>query len=142
MDKTQNHELETLQHALDTIKSQKEQIDDLSYTLAGVMLSVDKWLEGDELKQDEVNRAFIMREKTLQIIESQQAEIEKQRKEAQILRDEIIKLQTKIEIVKTEAYKEYTRKLLALIGSVELSNLDLRRHINNLTNELTERKED
>ena len=77
MDKLQNHELKTLQHALDTIKSQKEQIDDLSYKLVGVMLSVDKWLDGDELKQDEVNRAFTMREKALQIIESQQAENEK-----------------------------------------------------------------
>lgn len=38
----------------------------------------------------------------LNLIKNQQAEIEKQRKEAQILRDEIIKLQTKIEIVKTE----------------------------------------
>lgn len=43
---------------------------DLEYTLIGVMHSVDKWLEGDELKQDEVNRAATMREKTLRIIEN------------------------------------------------------------------------
>ena len=42
---------------------------DLYYKLVGVMHSVDKWLEGDELKQDEVNRAATMRGKTLQIIE-------------------------------------------------------------------------
>lgn len=42
---------------------------DLEYTLLGVMHSVDKWLEGDELKQDEVNRAAAMREKTLRIAE-------------------------------------------------------------------------
>ena len=54
----------------------KEQ-KDFEYTLIGVMHSVDKWLDGDELKQDEVNRAATMREKTLQIVESKQAEIER-----------------------------------------------------------------
>ena len=34
------------------------------------MHSVDKWLDGKELEQDEVNRAATMREKTLRIIES------------------------------------------------------------------------
>ena len=38
---------------------------------------VDKWLDGNELEQDEVNRADTMRHKTLQIIEEQQAEIER-----------------------------------------------------------------
>jgi hypothetical protein len=33
------------------------------------MHSVDKWLDGKELEQDEVNRAATMREKTLQIVE-------------------------------------------------------------------------
>jgi hypothetical protein len=51
------------------------------YTLVGVMHSVDKWLEGDELKADEVNRAATMREKTLRIIESLQAENAKLRSE-------------------------------------------------------------
>lgn len=41
----------------------------LEYTLLGVMHSVDKWLDGAELEQDEVNRAITMREKTLQIVE-------------------------------------------------------------------------
>lgn len=50
---------------------------DLFYKLTGVMHSVDKWLEGDELKQNEVQRACTMREKTLRITEQQKAEIEK-----------------------------------------------------------------
>lgn len=56
-----------------------------------------------------------------------------------ILTENLKKYDELIADIYNEAYKEYTRKLLALIGSVELSNLDLRRHINNLTNELTER---
>lgn len=47
----------------------KSEADRLEYTLLGVMHSVDKWLDGDELKKDEVNRAITMREKTLRIIE-------------------------------------------------------------------------
>ena len=58
----------------------KEQTD-FEYTLIGVMHFVDKWLDGAELEQDEVNRAATMREKTLQIIEGKQAEIERLYKE-------------------------------------------------------------
>lgn len=53
----------------------KSEVDKLEYTLLGVMHSVDKWLEGDELKQDEVNRAITMREKTLRIIENAKSEV-------------------------------------------------------------------
>ena len=38
--------------------------------------------------------------------------------------------------IKTEAYREFAIRLLALIGSVELPNLELKQHINNLLNEL------
>lgn len=62
--------------ALALIRRQKAEISRLEYTLLGVMHSVDKWLEGDELKQDEVNRAITMREKTLRIVESLQVEAE------------------------------------------------------------------
>lgn len=62
--------------ALDLIKRLKAENDELFYKLQGVMWSVDKWLDGNELKQDEVSRATTMREKTLQITEKQQAEIE------------------------------------------------------------------
>ena len=50
-------------------------VDKLEYTLIGVMHCVDKWLDGDELKQDEVNRAITMREKTLRIVENARAEV-------------------------------------------------------------------
>ena len=52
-----------------------KEVNKLEYTLLGVMHSVDKWLEGDELKQDEVNRAITMREKTLRIIENAKSEV-------------------------------------------------------------------
>ena len=55
----------------------REEVDKLEYTLLGVMHSVDKWLDGDELEQDEVNRAITMRENTLRIVENLQAEVER-----------------------------------------------------------------
>ena len=54
----------------------KSEVDKLEYTLTGVMHSVDKWLDGEELKQDEVNRAITMREKTLRIVEQYQEKLE------------------------------------------------------------------
>lgn len=42
--------------------------DELELTLEGVMWSVDKWLDGDELNQDPVNRAITMREKILKLL--------------------------------------------------------------------------
>jgi len=50
---------------------------DLFYKLTGVMHFVNKWLEGDELKGDEVQRACTMREKLLRITEQQNAEVER-----------------------------------------------------------------
>lgn len=47
---------------------------ELQYALWGVMNSVDKFLDGDELKQPEVQRAAIMREKVLQILETPQSQ--------------------------------------------------------------------
>lgn len=58
-----------------TMREAANRLSDLEYTLMGVMHSVDKWLEGDELEQDEVNRAVTMREKTLQIIENIETEV-------------------------------------------------------------------
>ena len=54
----------------------KSEVDKLEYTLTGVMHSVDKWLDGEELKQDEVNRAITMREKTLRIVEQYKDKLE------------------------------------------------------------------
>ena len=58
--------------AEEEINRQQEEIDRLTYNLWGVMHSVDKWLDGTELEQDEVNRASTMREKTLRIVEEKQ----------------------------------------------------------------------
>lgn len=55
----------------------KSEVDNLEYTLMGVMHFVDKWLDGDELNQHEVNRAATMREKTLQIVERLQDEADR-----------------------------------------------------------------
>lgn len=55
--------------------NKRTEVNNLEYTLLGVMHSVDKWLEGDELEQDEVNRAATMREKTLRIVENARAEV-------------------------------------------------------------------
>lgn len=51
------------------VAEQKSEKERLEYVLMAVMHSVDKWLEGGELKQDEANRACTMREKTLKITE-------------------------------------------------------------------------
>lgn len=58
----------------------KDGMTPLEYKLVGVMHSVDKWLEGDELNQDEVNRAITMREKTLKIVEALEDERDKYKK--------------------------------------------------------------
>lgn len=42
--------------------------DELELALEGVMWNVDKWLDGDELNQDPVNRAITMREKLLKLL--------------------------------------------------------------------------
>ena len=67
-----------LNDTLDLINRQKAEIERLEYALTGVMHSVDKWLEGGELNQNEVKRAIRMREKTLQIVERLQAENKEQ----------------------------------------------------------------
>ena len=62
------------------LREKDKRINELELTLAGVMWSVDKWLDGEELEQDEVNRAIKMREKTLRIVEEKDAEIERLQK--------------------------------------------------------------
>lgn len=68
----------------------KEHIEGLEYILMGVMHSVDKWLEGEELDEGEVNRAATMREKVLRIIEDKDARIQELKvklRESEILRE-------------------------------------------------------
>lgn len=64
--------------------SYKREVINLELTLRGVMHSVDKWLEGDELKQNEVDRAVTMREKTLQIVERLKNLVEASKKTAKL----------------------------------------------------------
>lgn len=65
-----------LVQALSLIKELTEEISKREYIIVGVMHSVDKWLDGAELEQDEVNRAATMREKTLHIVEKLTEEVE------------------------------------------------------------------
>ena len=123
---TCNCEQITANVALDLIKCLQSENEDLFYKLTGVMHSVDKWLDGDELKQDEVNRAATMREKTLQIVENLQSENEKLKNAykqcawerdvfSEDIKQEIKKdcsyLMLDIKNIKAEAYKEFAERL-------------------------------
>ena len=106
-------------------ENQKAEIENLTYTLLGVMHSVDKWLDGTELEQDEVNRSATMREKTLRIVEEKQAEIERLKEESSdkeraytdeyCLRkewqDKCRQLLIEKQTAKSEAVKEFANKL-------------------------------
>ena len=95
--------------AEEEINRQQAEIDHLTYTLWGVMHSVDKWLDGVELEQDEVNRAATMREKTLRIVEEKQAEIERLKGYPYAIQVEVSK---KLESqIKSEAVKEFAERL-------------------------------
>lgn len=63
------------------------EMEPLDIKLLGVMHFVDKWLDGEDLKLDEVNRAARMREVTLKITEGMEKEISTQKTENQKLRD-------------------------------------------------------
>ena len=95
---------ELLDKVCDVLNRQKAERKDLFYKLEGVMHSVDKWLDGDELKQDEVNRAATMREKTLQIMEQQKADVDfykerssKYKAQVEVLLEQTKKQQAEIE---------------------------------------------
>lgn len=112
--------------------------DDLLYKLQGVMWSVDKWLDGKELEQDEVNRAATMREKTLQITEWQQAEIEMLRPfGCQVEVSKKIEQEIRAEAVKefAERLKKKTYPFPCAIG---VENAVTIRVINDLVKEMTE----
>ena len=115
----------------DEIAEKDAEIERLEYVLMAVMHSVDKWLEGDELKQDEANRACAMREKTLKIteklhkkidglkkanqerwvaIEKKKAEIERLQKAIKVQDIMIEQQDYKILSAKSEAYREFAVK--------------------------------
>lgn len=142
---------------LDLLSRQAREVVMLEYTLDGVMHSVDKWLDGDELKQDEVNRAITMREKTLQIVEGLQAEIERLKAQNDILSknadtafqdglneaQQLYADQIKIEL-KAKAVKEFAERLKAEVDGwyYDLTDfgdtIDALADIDNLVKELTE----
>lgn len=98
--------LATVQNACDIINRQKAEIERLQCVLQGVMLSVDKWLDGDELKQDEVNRAADMREKTLKIVESKDEVINAQSDKIRLLEQSLMNKQAEIEKLERNELKE------------------------------------
>lgn len=106
---------------IDLINRQQAEIDRLELVLLGVMHFVDKWLDGAELEQDEVSKASTMREKTLQIVEKQQAEIEQWKEEANkyqrlwcIAIDDV----DDIETAQSEAIKEFAERLKEKVENV------------------------
>lgn len=102
------------------VEKLKAENDDLFYKLVGVMWFVDKWLDGEELEQDELNRAITMREKTLQITEDQQAEIERLKEANQSLVEAGERLIVARKLVKIEAYKEIITELKKHMCSYDL----------------------
>ena len=97
--------------AEEEINRQQEEIDKLTYNLWGVMHSVDKWLDGTELEQDELNRSVTMREKTLRIVEEKQAEIERLKIENQAFRSAANSYKLHYNEARTEAIKEFAERL-------------------------------
>lgn len=120
------------------------------------MHSVDKWLDGKELEQDEVNRAATMREKTLQITEKQQAEIERLKDEIRkferypvivgvgnnclVLTKSLDDYEAFIGNVSAEAYKEFAERLKKrLERKYSMYGREyVLRHIRELVKEMTE----
>ena len=129
---------------LDLISHLKKENDDLFYKLQGVMWSVDKWLDGKELEQDEVNRAITMREKTLQITEQQQSEIENLKKFCNDFSETLSKNYTRSETEKWQAVDSAIRKFAARLQIEipkmcwlnEIDKVNICRHINNVAEEM------
>lgn len=130
-------ERDALQEMVAEQKSEKERLE---YVLMAVMHSVDKWLEGDELKQDEANRACTMREKTLKIteklhkkidglqkanqeswvaIEKKKAEIERLKNAYKQCAWERDVFSEDINAIKSEAYREFAEILRTTNSTVE-----------------------
>ena len=91
--------------------SYKREVINLELTLRGVMHSVDKWLEGDELKQNEVDRAVTMREKTLQIVERLKNLVEASDKNCKTAVGIIDKWEKQYAFAKAEAVNEFAERL-------------------------------
>lgn len=69
--------LEFSQQWESTARRLQAEKDDLELTVAGIMHSVDKWLESEsDLEKPPVTRAVLMRERTLQIVEQLQEQLD------------------------------------------------------------------
>ena len=135
---------EIIKFAFDIISHLKKENDDLFLKLQGVMWSVDKWLDGKELEQDEVNRATTMREKTLQITEQQQSEIENLKKFCNDFSETLSKNHIRAETEKWQAVDSAIRKFAARLQNEipkmcwlnEIDKVNICRHINNVAEEM------
>lgn len=81
----QEYILTLVNKSLEEIRKQYAQNKDLFYKLEGVMHFVDKWLESYELQHHPVNRASMMRDKILRIIEEKDQMIDLLKKENELL---------------------------------------------------------
>ncbi len=127
----------TVQGVLDLVSQYKQEAERLEYVLLGVMHSVDKWLDGKDLEQDEVNRASAMREKTLQLVEQKQAEIDRLTKRNFELAEKGEKVVIAYKTAKVDAVKEYTDNLKSFLnidhGETEIISFE---DIDNLANKM------
>ena len=101
----------------------KSEVNRLEYTLLGVMRSVDKWLVGAELEQNEVNRAITMREKTLQIVEGLRSEVKSLEKALSNSLPSYCQVRSEEEAIKTG--KEYGKREAAREIFAEIEKLML-----------------
>lgn len=93
---------------LDFINELTEKKKNLEYTLAGVMHSVDKWLDGAELEQDEVNRAITMRDKTLRLCETLDCMIDNLRDDI----DELTAENERLRAIPEQLFKEMSERMV------------------------------
>lgn len=74
--------------AIELIEELFAEKESYRYILMGAMRNVDRFLEGDELKLDEMNRAATMREKILQASMNNYSEIRMLKTENKMLKKE------------------------------------------------------
>ena len=126
-------------YVFNLIKRQQAEIKRLNYSLLGVMHSVDKWLYGAELEQDEVNRAATMREKTLRTVEEKRAEIERLHKKVEELSEVLSdSIRIRYKEAKSEAVKEFAERLKKVWwdNSYESPDVDFDDFVDNLVKEM------
>lgn len=132
-----------MQDALAILREKDKRINELELTLAGVMWSVDKWLDGEELEQDEVNRAIKMREKTLRIVEEKDAEIERLKKVNQNFAElENGYIVTGYKNIRADAIAEFAERIKRYYGNLpgKTSGGCVEYYVDQIVKEMTERE--